>query len=154
MAINRLEERRWTQRRSMVRLKRIEDELKEHLAALRHEHDLILQCANSHLLPSWIIKLNFYSWNQVLTPGSSTSENIATLERKRDAMLKKAKEYHRELAVAAKEDPVDVPISLEQLISQKEKNVAREKEVNKKRAKLETFQGLPPVRSFILLFLP
>jgi hypothetical protein len=35
---------------------------------------------------------------------------------------------------------------LEQLLAQKEKNVAREKEVNEKRAKLETFQGLPPVR--------
>jgi hypothetical protein len=79
----------------------MEDELEEHLAALRHEHDLILQCVDSHFLPLWIIQLILYSWNQVLTPGSSALENVATLERRSDAMLKKVKEYHRELAVAS-----------------------------------------------------
>ena len=40
------------------------------------------------------------SWNKTLIPGPSNSLNLetaATLERRRETLIKKAKEYHKEL---------------------------------------------------------
>lgn len=40
------------------------------------------------------------SWNKTLIPGPSNSSNMetaATLERRRETLIKKAKEYHKEL---------------------------------------------------------
>lgn len=39
-----------------------------------------------------------------------------------------------------------VPVTLAQLMEQKENNLAKQRELKEKRAKLKTFQGLPPVR--------
>ena len=41
-----------------------------------------------------------FSWNETLIPGPSNSSNLesaATLERRRETLIKKAKEYHKEL---------------------------------------------------------
>ncbi|KAF8907708.1 hypothetical protein CPB84DRAFT_1768605 [Gymnopilus junonius] len=128
-AIDQLFEEKFALSRSLNRLRQIEDEMKDHLASLRHEYHLIRQ------------------WNETLTPGSSDSlrpESAATLERRREALVKKAKEYHRELETLIAEEPLKVPITIEQFISQKEKNLALERMIREKRAKLNAFQGLPP----------
>jgi len=82
-------------------------------------------------------------------------------------MLKKAKEYHQEaeklivrisytqddlwcLLSGLREKTEQPPVSLAQLIAQKEKNLARQGDINEKKAKLLAFQGLPPVRSYFL----
>ena len=43
------------------------------------------------------------------------------------------------------EEPLDVSVSITQLMEQKEKNQTKQRELKEKRAKLKTFQGLPPV---------
>jgi len=82
-------------------------------------------------------------------------------------MLKKAKEYHQEaeklivrisytqddlwcLLSGFREKTEQPLVSLVQLIAQKEKNLARQGDINEKKAKLLAFQGLPPVRSYFL----
>jgi len=42
-----------------------------------------------------------------------------------------------------------MPISVSQLIAQKEKLTTKKKELKEKRAKIKTFQGLPPVGKHI-----
>ena len=81
-------------------------------------------------------------------------------------MLKKAKEYHQEaeklivrisytqddlwyLLSGLREKTEQPLVSLAQLIAQKEKNLARQGDINEKKAKLLAFQGLPPVRRYL-----
>ena len=123
------------------------------------------------------------SWNKTLIPGPSNSSNMetaATLERRRETLIKKAKEYHKELesllvshhfqfnflprffnyillfyilsppfSSLKTEEPLQVPITISQLLEQKEKNQIRERELKEKRAKIKAFQGLPPVSKSI-----
>lgn len=42
------------------------------------------------------------------------------------------------------EEPLQVSITVSQLLEQKEKNQIKERELREKRAKLKAFQGLPP----------
>ena len=47
-----------------------------------------------------LIEFSFVSWNEALVPGSSSGinpESSLTLERRKEAVVKKAKEYHKEL---------------------------------------------------------
>ncbi|KJA20828.1 hypothetical protein HYPSUDRAFT_766628 [Hypholoma sublateritium FD-334 SS-4] len=115
--------------RSLDRLAAIEDELKTHMASLEHESQLIAH------------------WNVILTPGSSASlypEVAAVLERRKEAIVRKAKEYHQTLGTLMGEEPLNVSVTITQLVAQKEKNQTRERELKEKRAKLKVFQGLPP----------
>lgn len=86
------------------------------------------------------------------------------LERRREALLKKAKEYHKELNTVLvgaysyslslhwrsnhlQENMPDAPpITVTQLTEQQASNKALEQQLKFKRAKIKTFQGLPPVR--------
>ena len=52
------------------------------------------------------------------------------------------------------EEPLDVSVSITQLMEQKEKNQTRQRELKEKRAKLKTFQGLPPVCNCLVLDAP
>ena len=93
-------------------------------------------------------------------------ETVATLERRRETLIKKAKEYHKELEsllvssffshlnfnfsfiisyITKIEEPLQVSTTVSQLLEQKEKNQIRERELKEKRAKIKAFQGLPPV---------
>ena len=49
------------------------------------------------------------------------------------------------------EEPLDVSVSITQLMAQKEKNQTKQRELKEKRAKLKTFQGLPPVCNYFAL---
>ncbi|KAF8179130.1 hypothetical protein BJ912DRAFT_983094 [Pholiota molesta] len=78
-------------------------------------------------------------WNEVLTPGHPTSLGL----------IKKAKEYHRDWKLTADQryldgGPLIVPVTLAQLMEQKEKNLAKQRELKEKRAKLKTFKVYPP----------
>ena len=47
-----------------------------------------------------MIQKKLYSWNKTLIPGPSNSLNLEaaeTLERRRETLIRKAKEYHKEL---------------------------------------------------------
>ena len=87
--------------RSLSRLQQVEEELKNHLASLKHEHEVMKQyvqvCCPVRKEPNLVL---LYSWNEVLMPGSSNDihpEGSLTLERRKEAVVKKAKEYHKEL---------------------------------------------------------
>jgi len=115
--------------RSLNRLQQVEDELVDHLASIKYEYHLIKH------------------WNKTLIPGPSNSSNMetaATLERRRETLIKKAKEYHKELESLLIEEPLQVSTTVGQLLEQKEKNQIRERELKEKRAKIKAFQGLPP----------
>ena len=49
------------------------------------------------------------------------------------------------------EEPLDVSVSITQLMEQKEKNQTKQRELKEKRAKLKIFQGLPPVCNYFAL---
>lgn len=120
--------------RSLNRLKQVEDELVHHLASINHEYHLIKH------------------WNKTLIPGPSNGSNMetaATLERRRETLIKKAKEYHKELESLLIEEPLQVSTTVSQLFEQKEKNQIRERELKEKRVKIKAFQGLPPVSIII-----
>jgi hypothetical protein len=181
-AINKLSEKHLSSSRSVLRLRRIEEELTEHLAVLQHESALIKQSGFFFPPLCYFLKyISFFSWNKALLPSDAESESasalkdVPVLEKQREVMLRKAKEYHRgvermtvrfggssfpllfflffffpivihSLMYSQKERPIDLRITLAQLISQKEKNLSREKDIEEKRARLRAFQGLPPVR--------
>lgn len=128
-AITNLTTEKFALSRSLSRLRQVEEELKNHLASLKHEYEMMKH------------------WNEALIPGSSAGinpESSLTLERRKDAVVKKAKEYHKELEALLAEEPLDVPITIRQLIEQKERTQAMERELKEKRAKIKAFQGLPP----------
>ena len=64
------------------------------------------------------------------------------LERKRQALLKKAREYKHELESIKLEDP---PVTVSDLSAQQDRNKETEERIRQKRTKLNIFQGLPPV---------
>ncbi|KAF8816606.1 hypothetical protein BYT27DRAFT_7181417 [Phlegmacium glaucopus] len=131
-AITHLTKESFSLDRSLNRLEQVEDELSNHLASIKHEYHLI-----EH-------------WNKTLIPGPSNTSSTAnmetapTLERRRETLIKKAKEYHKELESLLVEEPLQVSITVSQLLEQKEKNQVRERELKEKRAKIRAFQGLPP----------
>jgi len=125
-AISRMGENSIALTRSLNRLKFVEQELQTHLIGVTQEHELI---------KGWKIKLD---------AEISTGENAASIERRRDALLRKAKDYHKELESILANMPSNPPVSVTQLIQLEEKNKATEQELNAKRLRLEAFQGLPP----------
>ncbi|PPQ84543.1 hypothetical protein CVT25_007613 [Psilocybe cyanescens] len=134
-AIDTLNTEKYTLLRSLNRLKQVEDELNDHLDSLKHEHGLITR------------------WNKVLTPGTQDSlypETTATLEKRREAVIKKAKEHHREFEFLLADVPLKLPtvdgtpVTIGRLLAQKETNQAQEREIKEKRTRIKAFQGLPP----------
>ncbi|KAH9487324.1 hypothetical protein JR316_0001397 [Psilocybe cubensis] len=115
--------------RSLLRLQGVEDALKDYLASLKLELNLIKR------------------WNGILTSGSPDSiyqDTTATLEKRKEALVKKSKEHYRELESLQAEVPLSIPISINKLLTQKEKNQLKEREIREKRARIKAFQGLPP----------
>ncbi|KAF9554539.1 hypothetical protein CPC08DRAFT_766654 [Agrocybe pediades] len=128
-SIDQLTAEKFSLLRSLCRLKQVEDTMQSRLESLNHEIDLL-----DH-------------WNKVLVPGSADSlypEASTTLERRKDALVKKAKENHRQLEKLQTEEPIDVKVSIGQLLAQKERIQAKAKEIKEKRAKIKAFKGLPP----------
>ncbi|KAF8168502.1 hypothetical protein B0H34DRAFT_685801 [Crassisporium funariophilum] len=114
---------------SLNRFKRAEHELQTYLAALEHE---------SHLITHW---------NKSMIPGSSNTmglETAAITERRRETLVKKAKEYHKELESHLVNEPLHISVTVTQYLEQKRRNQAIEQELIEKRAKVRAFQGLPP----------
>jgi len=125
-AIDRLSTELLSTRRSLNHLLCAEDELESHLASLRHEQFLVDK------------------WTTTMEREEETGESIATLERRREGLLKKAKEYHKELDTLLADMPSATPVTVTQLVKQQEKNRLKEQQLQEKRAKIKAFQGLPP----------
>ncbi|KAJ7712535.1 hypothetical protein DFH07DRAFT_974932 [Mycena maculata] len=107
-AILQLSARAQNSEKSLNLLLLVERELKSHLAAMVHEE---------RLMDSWIERLS---------GELATSESTSALERRREALLKNAKE-HRAM--------------LEAIVAANER---RAEAIEAKRAQLRSFRGLPP----------
>ncbi|KAG5644132.1 hypothetical protein DXG03_009079 [Asterophora parasitica] len=112
--------------RLLNRLAYIEHELETHLAGVRFEERLLDR------------------WNTALETERDEEESPALLERRKEDLVRKAKQYHEELKGVLKMMPDTPPVSVARLTEQEARNKAREAEIKTKRAKIKAFKGLPP----------
>ena len=96
-ALYRLIDESFSLSRSLNRLRFAEEELKIHLASKKHELQLISQFCFQKISPHVVFSSCLFSWNESIKSGQSPEENTASIERRREVLLKKAKEYHKEL---------------------------------------------------------
>ncbi|KAG5649643.1 hypothetical protein H0H81_002723 [Sphagnurus paluster] len=113
-------------KRLLNRLAFIEQELQTHLATTRFEVRLLAQ------------------GTEALDAEHAKGENAAVLERRREDLVRKAKEYHEELKSILKTMPDAPAVTVSCLTEQQARNRAREQELKAKRAKVKAFKGLPP----------
>ncbi|KAF9463156.1 hypothetical protein BDZ94DRAFT_640663 [Collybia nuda] len=88
--------------------------------------------------------LSFPRWRAEMEREGYGGETSEMLDRRREALLKKAKEYHKELDSLLANMPAAPPVTVSKLTKQQEKNKLKEQELKTKRAKIKAFQGLPP----------
>ncbi|KII86304.1 hypothetical protein PLICRDRAFT_143931 [Plicaturopsis crispa FD-325 SS-3] len=125
-AITRLSSDELAVKRSLNHLKYAEHRLSDHLASVRHEEQLITK------------------WTDVLQADQETGETASSLERRKEAMIKKAKEYQRELETLKNAMPYEPTVTISDLMAQQARIRQKEQELKVKRAKVKAFQGLPP----------
>ncbi|KAF8060811.1 hypothetical protein FPV67DRAFT_1511644 [Lyophyllum atratum] len=112
--------------RQLNRLELIEYELETHLASTGHEQRLVDK------------------WTTRLKAEQEAGESAAMLERRKEDLVRKAKEYHEELKIVLKTMPDAPRVTVTRLTEQENRNKAKEQELKAKRAKLKAFKGLPP----------
>ncbi|KAJ7449466.1 hypothetical protein B0H11DRAFT_2078777 [Mycena galericulata] len=122
-AITRLSENALESQRSLNRLSRVEQELQNHLATMAHEERVI------------------NSWIEQLESDHAAGESTSTLERRREALLKKAKEYRAMLDNIVVDPP---EVTFAQLTAAQAENERRAQAIKAKRAQIRVFRGLPP----------
>ncbi|KAJ3996478.1 hypothetical protein F5050DRAFT_1807686 [Lentinula boryana] len=134
-SITNLSTRRLNLKLSLNRATYVEEELRIHLAKLE---------AELALLRKWSASLSEATSISEPTVGTET-ETAEILERRRTVIIRKAKEYQAQLShlnsTAASSCSTDVTIS--DLARIQEQNKDREKEIRRKRKKVEAFRGLP-----------
>ncbi|KAG5725414.1 hypothetical protein E4T56_gene4170 [Termitomyces sp. T112] len=112
--------------RLLNRLGCIELELQNHLAATKYEQRLVEK------------------WNTILETQEKEEESAVILERRKEDLVRKAKEYHEELKTVLKNMPEAPRITVTRLKEQEKKNKTKEQVLRAKRAKIKAFKGLPP----------
>ncbi|KAJ3980706.1 hypothetical protein F5890DRAFT_1557453 [Lentinula detonsa] len=133
-SIIHLSSRRLNLKLSLNRATYVEEELRLHLAKLE---------AELALLRKWSASLNEATSISKPTVGTEM-ETAEILERRRTVIIRKAKEYQAQLSrlnSTASSSSTDVTIS--DLARIQEQNKDREKEIRRKRKKVEAFRGLP-----------
>ncbi|KAG6872083.1 hypothetical protein C0995_013227 [Termitomyces sp. Mi166 len=90
------------------------------------------------------------SWHGVFEAQEKEEESAVMLERRKENLVRKAKEYHEELKTILKSMPEAPHITVTRLQEQEKKNKAKEQELRAKRVKIKAFKGLPPVSRHIL----
>ncbi|KAI5885070.1 uncharacterized protein SCHCODRAFT_02645013 [Schizophyllum commune H4-8] len=125
-ALSRLSQNSLEAKRTLARLDYIESELRAHLAEMKHEERLISK------------------WKLTMNEEYPDGEDSRAVLRRRDAVLRKAKEYKTELDQLQAETPQSPSVTIGDLATQQEANRQREHAMKTKRAKLKAFQGLSP----------
>ena len=87
-----------------------------------------------------------HKWSSLLAEGSGSegSETVENLERRRQGIVRKAKEYQSQLAQLDLKTANNA-LRISDLTRLQEQNRESEKEIRKKRKKVEAFRGLPAV---------
>ncbi|KAF5335598.1 hypothetical protein D9758_017269 [Tetrapyrgos nigripes] len=127
-SILHLSERRLAAEKSLNQASFVEGELRRHLATVRYERDLIRK------------------WKLELEPSSQTTESDSTeaLEQRKQALLKKAREYRNELEDIQSNGVEEPEVTVTDLVEQRERIKTLENRIREKRAKIKVFKGLPP----------
>ncbi|KAJ3973382.1 hypothetical protein EV361DRAFT_796310 [Lentinula raphanica] len=129
-SIAHLSRRRLDLKLSLNRAMYVEEELRTHLAKLEVELALIRK---------WSASMNQRT-------EMSETETAETLELRRQAIVRKAKEHQAELIRlnSTKASSSSTNITISDLALLQTSNAEREKEIRRKRKKVEAFRGLPP----------
>ncbi|TFK28413.1 hypothetical protein FA15DRAFT_60231 [Coprinopsis marcescibilis] len=130
-ALNRLMDRSFALSLTQQRLSSTEEQIMDHLAYLKHQNGL---------LEHWMKVLQE---DPSFDGASGSSEKPEALERRREALLRKAREYHNDLESILAHSQVP-PVTINRMLRKQEKNRQLESEIKIKRAKIKAFQGLPP----------
>ncbi|KAG6807579.1 hypothetical protein H0H93_001421, partial [Arthromyces matolae] len=125
-AITTLSENHLSAQRRLNHLKHIEFELETHLSSTNFEQRLVDK------------------WDRVLKEQEKEEENAVTIERRKEHLARKAKEYHKELKALLKTMPEAPRITVTRLKEQEKKNKNKLQELQAKRSKIKAFNGLPP----------
>ncbi|KAL1732984.1 hypothetical protein EV714DRAFT_282255 [Schizophyllum commune] len=125
-ALTRLSQNTLEARRTLARLEYMESELRAHLAEMKHEERLILK------------------WKSTINEEYPDGEDARAVLHRRDAVLRKAKEYKNELDHLQAEASQSPAVTVGDLALQQEAIRQREHVMKTKRAKLKAFQGLSP----------
>ncbi|KAF5385601.1 hypothetical protein D9757_006743 [Collybiopsis confluens] len=128
-ALFRLSDRHMKLKLALHRAEYMQAELQTHVADLEAELALL------------------HHWRESLGPASGaeskgSTETIEALERRRQVMIRKAKEYQTQLA-QLEPATASSKIRISDLMQIQEQNKEREKEIRRKRKKLDAFRGLP-----------
>ncbi|KIK65902.1 hypothetical protein GYMLUDRAFT_1027645 [Collybiopsis luxurians FD-317 M1] len=128
-ALNRLSDRRMKVELAFHRAEYVQEELQTHLAELEAEVDLL------------------HEWSKSLTEQSEAestqpAETAESLERRRQGIVRKAKEYQAQLALLNSATSSSA-IRISDLTRLQQENKDREKEIRLKRKKVDAFHGLP-----------
>ncbi|KAL1741438.1 hypothetical protein HDZ31DRAFT_45438 [Schizophyllum fasciatum] len=125
-SLSRLSQHSLDAKQTLARLEYIESELRVRIAEMKHEERLIAK------------------WRSTLSEQYPDGEDAHAVLRRRDAVLKRAKEYKNELDKLQSEALEPPSVTIGDIILQQEANRQREQEMKTKRAKLKAFQGLSP----------
>ncbi|GLB36766.1 hypothetical protein LshimejAT787_0310530 [Lyophyllum shimeji] len=125
-AITQLSAESLEAQRLLNRLQFIEYELQTHLASTRHEQRLV---------DKWAMRLEVEQ---------AEGQSAPMLERRKEDLMRKAKEYHEDLKAVLKTMPDAPRVTVTRLTEQENRNKAKEQELKAKRAKIKAFKGLPP----------
>ncbi|KAK0244996.1 hypothetical protein EDD85DRAFT_799232 [Armillaria nabsnona] len=122
-ALVQLSEEQLSLKRTLIRLTSIERQLITHLAAAKHEHHQIRK------------------WTEHFQSDIQSGESMEDNTRKREALLRKAKEYRKELSTL----PISEPsVTISDLIAQSDRIKQRKELIKVKRNKIKAFKGVPP----------
>ncbi|KAJ7611196.1 hypothetical protein FB45DRAFT_941247 [Roridomyces roridus] len=122
-AITRLSTRTKDTQQRLNRLELVERQLQDHLVAMGHEE---------RLLESGIGRL---------TTELATGDSVPTLERRREVLLRKAKEYRAMLDGMVIDSPA---VTFTDTTAVQASNAQRSQAIKEKRAQIKAFKGLPP----------
>ncbi|TFK89279.1 hypothetical protein K466DRAFT_519202 [Polyporus arcularius HHB13444] len=124
--IDRLDHEEVDVNRALLRTQRVEAELTQYLLSIEHESRLIDK------------------WTDSLQTTANTADTVPELERRKAALIAKAKEYQKELGELQAETADIAPVSITELAAFRKQLKKQEHTLKEKRARVEAFQGLPP----------
>ncbi|KAK0448471.1 uncharacterized protein EV420DRAFT_1566936 [Desarmillaria tabescens] len=122
-ALVQLSEEQLSLKQTLIRLAFIERQLTAHLATAKHEHHQIRK------------------WTEHFQSDIQSGESMEETTRRRDALLRKAKEYRKELTTL----PISEPsVTISDLVAQSDRIKQRQEQIKVKRNKTKAFKGVSP----------
>lgn len=125
-AISGLSDEELSLERSILRMQYAHEALVAHLASAEHLEQLTSR------------------WIKTLKAGPTGDQSVAALERRKAALIAKAKEYHQQLTAIMSEMPGTPAVPPSGIQNVHKELKAKEQDLREKRARVQAFQGVPP----------